>query len=309
MENAQEIIEPKKVLVVGGGLFTGRVFVILAERTGRYELTVLNLGHHPLRKDTVTERIADRRDPDALAEALTGRHFDAVVDFCAYEPGDARTLLEILGAGAGRYILLSSASILAPADTPRKESAPYRTIADPDNEVGHYLSAKIQLEIETKQVCAEKGIPYTIFRPSFIYGPFNYAPREPWYFGLMRKGLPVPCPADSTSLFSFVYVKDVAKALMAAVSEMSSADHTYLLAAADQISYARYEAALDALDYPYEKQIVSVEEVYRNNIPVPFPLEENDLYDGADAARELGFDYTDFETGFRETFAVFKSVM
>jgi nucleoside-diphosphate-sugar epimerase len=299
----------RKILVVGGGLFVGRVFVILADRTGQYELTVLNRGNHPIRKESVTELIADRRDKAAVAAAIGDRQFDAVVDFCAYEPGDTRDLLAFLGPRAGRYIILTTASILAPSDTARDETAPYMDIRDPGNEVERYLFTKLQLETETKTVCPEAEIPYTIMRPAFIYGPFNYAPREPWYFQLMLKGLPVPCPFDSTSRFSFVYVKDIAKALMAAASEDAQDNHIYHLAAADPVSYARYEAALDSLGFPYEKQIVSVQEVYRNNIPVPFPLEGNDLYDGSRAARELGFSYTDFETGFRETFDIFKTAM
>ena len=32
--------------------------------------------------------------------------------------------------------------------------------------------------MKTIAVCKAAGIPYTILRPTFIYGPFNYAPRE-----------------------------------------------------------------------------------------------------------------------------------
>ena len=61
-----------------------------------------------------------------------------------------------------------------------------RFAADYDALEEENAELKIQvakLEEELRQVCAQ--IPWTIVRPAFIYGPFNYAPREAWYIRLL----------------------------------------------------------------------------------------------------------------------------
>ena len=83
------------ILVLGGSYFLGKHFVEMAHK--EHTLTVFNRGSHPLDMEDVTELVGDRRVPAALS-GLDGLSFDAVVDFCAYEKGDIRTLFENLHA-------------------------------------------------------------------------------------------------------------------------------------------------------------------------------------------------------------------
>ncbi len=98
-----------KVLVVGGSYFAGRVFTMIA--ASECELTLLNRGRYSMtRYPGVTELRCDRHDAAALA-ALPAADYDAVVDFCAYAPGDIETLTSSLKATFKKYIYISAADV------------------------------------------------------------------------------------------------------------------------------------------------------------------------------------------------------
>jgi nucleoside-diphosphate-sugar epimerase len=165
------------------------------------------------------------------------------------------------------------------------------------------------LEKEIHDVCAASTLPYTIFRPCFVFGPFNYAPRESYYFNILLSGGSVPHPADSAAEFSFVYVRDVARAIMAAVGNSVSYNRSYNLAGPERVNYRRFLKVLFSLagGQAFPVQELTTEEVYERNIPLPFPLEQNELFDGTKAQRELGLNYTGFAEGMEEAFSVYKA--
>lgn len=297
--------ERKKILVVGGSYFIGRVFSIMANRSEKFDLTVINRGKFPLNLPNVCERKCDRNNIPAMKEFLQGKAFDATVDFCALQKGDSASLLEILEKNAGRYIYISSLSVLETSGEKKDEKAPYN--ASP--RIMEYIANKIANEKDTLSFCKENNIDYAILRPSFVYGPFNYAPRESFYFKHIFAGAPFPQPTDSTSKFNFVYVADIAKAIMEAIENEKSKNEIFNLAAPEDISYASY---LETLKKVCEEEVLSygvtVEQVERENIPVPFPLDTNELYNGEKITKILNFSYTPFEEGMKKTYNAFKPI-
>ncbi|MEA5002539.1 MAG: NAD-dependent epimerase/dehydratase family protein [Christensenella sp.] len=297
----------KKVLVIGGSYFIGRVFSILAARETDFELCVLNRGRFPLKNDRIREIKADRHDAQSMQNALgEEEQFDTVIDFCAYGRGDIRSMIKALAGGTKQYIYISSCSVFAPSSgIPKKEDAPLIT------EKGEYPGAeyaygKMLLENELKEVCKKSGVAYTIVRPAFVYGPFNYAPRESYYFELMARGQEVPLPTDSHCAFSFVYVKDIARILMGCVGNAAVYDEAYNLAGEEKVTYKSLTKLLGTFaDHPLNIKEVTVDEVYRDNIPLPFPLDQDELYDGGKAGETLGFSYTPFAHGLTETYQTF----
>ena len=75
-----------------------------------------------------------------------------------------------------------------------------------------------------------------------------------------------------------------------------------------------YDGFLAALRCAADREIVTapvtVEQVLRENLPLPFPLreEESELFDGALAARELGLSYTPFSEGMQKTWNAFAPI-
>lgn len=159
--------------------------------------------------------------------------------------------------------------------------------------------------------CLRRGIEPVILRPAFIYGPYNYAPRESWYIRRIVQGLEIPVPFDASSRFQFVFVKDAAEAILACVTRAEAAGKTYNLAAPEVLDYASYTETLAAVsDIPFVTRPVTAAQVLEENIPVPFPLteEESELYRGDRITRELGLSYTPFPEGMEKTWKAFKSV-
>ena len=95
----------KKILILGGTYFCGRVFAILAARAGN-ELTFINRGRYSMKAlgENIREYRADRRDVDSLKNCGLSDDFDAVVDFCAYEPKDILNIFEALSCSTKKYI-------------------------------------------------------------------------------------------------------------------------------------------------------------------------------------------------------------
>jgi len=252
----------------------------------------------------------DRHDLAGLA-ALPPEHYDAVVDFCAYDPGDVKGLLETIPGQFDRYILLSTADVYDRSiRTSKDESTPLLT-GQPSCESGPYMYHKMLLEGEARAACARRGAGLTILRPAFIYGPYNYAPRESYYVERIVKGEPIPVPAGSDGQFQFVYVKDVANAIIACIERAPAGETAYNLAAPEVMTYRRYmEVLAQVSDIPFTTRSVTVEQVIREGIPLPFPLsaEEDELYEGGKIVRELGLCYTPFQEGMERAYEAFKGV-
>jgi hypothetical protein len=71
---------------------------------------VLSRGRLPP-PDGAEHLVADRSDPEALAAALAGRSFDAVIDNVAMTAAHVEEALEALGGRTGHYVLTSTASV------------------------------------------------------------------------------------------------------------------------------------------------------------------------------------------------------
>lgn len=298
----------KQVLVIGGTYFTGRMFNILASRSGEFEITVVNRGKYSLNYSHISNIKLERHDVEGLRR-LPDREYDAIIDFCAYEPGDIRTFVENMACRAKQYIYVSTVSVYdISAPTPVTESAPTAKYFGTD-ENSVYVSKKLALEGEAAEACANKGIAVTIIRPAFIFGPFNYAPREPWYFTQIIKGKEIIIPEGITAKFNLVYVKDVAIALMGLVGNQRAYNEVFNLAAPEELTYERFVSALERVHGgPLPVKRLPLRDAAEKGVNLPFPVSFDELYDGAKVRNVIGLTYTPFETAFKETYDLFMKV-
>ena len=112
--------------------------------------------------------------------------------------------------------------------------------------------------------------------------------------------------------FQFVYVKDLAMAILACLRpDAPKGERAYNLAAPEVLDYDGFLAALRAAaDREIPSVPVTVEQVLRENLPLPFPLRrsESELFDGSLAERELGLVYTPFREGMQKAWNAFAPV-
>ena len=291
-------------------MFTGRVFSIQASRNGGFNLHVVNRGNFPMDLERVTQYKYDRHSLEDISALVPDMTYDALVDFCAYNPGEIESIINAIGGRIKQYIFFSTASIYIPANGFLDEGAALVGLnAEDGNFINDYIRNKIRLEHELSQACAKSGVKYTILRPSFIYGPFNYAPRESYFIELITKKQPVPLLIDSPSRFSFVYVIDIAEALIKCIGAERAYDEAFNLAGGEAVTYTQLISGFERFNKsPFEKREVTVAQVEEEKLPLPFPLTGDMLYDGQKFARMFDFKYTPFSEGMEKTFKVFYSL-
>lgn len=151
---------------------------------------------------------ADIRDPEAVARAIAGIHFDVVVQFLAFEPEHIRADIHAFQGRADQYIFISSASAYQtpPRSLPVTESTPLR------NPYWEYSRKKIACEDELVAAYRATGFPITIVRPSHTYSPKMVPFDGGWtVVERMRQGREVIVPGDGTSLWTITHHTDFAR--------------------------------------------------------------------------------------------------
>ncbi len=299
------------LLVIGGSYFYGRVFVM--EAAGDHQLTLLNRGTYSMKDFGVKEIKGDRHDKDVLAGCT--EDYDAVIDFCAYEAGDVKTVIENLQGKIGQYILISTVDVYERGSGVAKtEEHPLEHRIFP-GEAGAYIAGKTALEEEIIQVCGSWKIPWTVFRPAILYGPYNYAPRESAYIQMMLLNKALPVFTDADGSFQFIYVKDAAQAILRALGNEKAYGQAYNLCQEEILTYETFFRMLKKAAGPetaenLQEIPITVDSAMAQQVPVPFPAkaEETELCSNEKSKRELRLKYTDFEEGMRSTYNAFRHV-
>lgn len=300
----------KNILVIGGSYFVGRVFTMVALKEA-CRLTLINRGNYSMKDfGEVREIKCERHDYDAISQLSLDKTYDAVVDFCAYERNDISGLVKSLPCAFRQYIYVSTAEVSAQTQEVRDETSALE-VKEPENQVDRYTYQKMLLEQELMDCASAHGFGYTILRPVFIYGPYDYAPRESWYVRNIVEGRPVYHPTDADAKFQMVYVKDVARAILLVTGNPKSENQVYILSEPEVMTYdSHLELLRSVSDIPFQIQPVLVQTVLEQNIPLPFPLraEDNKLFSGEKIVRELGFQYSDPKQCMQLTYNAFKDV-
>lgn len=302
----------KRVLVIGGSYFAGRVFVELLSPLKRYQIYVFNRGHLSMGIPGVEQITGDREIPDQISANMPDHHWDAVIDFCAYTPMVIDTLIDNMPGTIGHYIFISTTSVYAPSKTvPVRENAP--KVNAPQPELGifkDYGYHKWLAERTLENHCHKKNIPFTILRPAIIYGRYNYAPRESFFFDHAISGRPLVVPDNQNVYYSFVWVEDMAEMIIACLENPSTRGQTYNLASVESFSYATMADVIEEVcGRKIKRRTLSMEAILDEQVPMPFPPDSHLLYDGGRMNRALGFEHTPFILGMASTWRDYKRVI
>ncbi|MFC1965940.1 NAD-dependent epimerase/dehydratase family protein [Chloroflexota bacterium] len=293
----------KKILIVGGSYFVGRVFVEELLNYGEYDIYVMNRGNRPLKLEGVREIVCDRHDTGKLSKVLLSLQWDTVVDFCAYKPEDIEMMIKNLPESVRQYIYISTATVYQNSlALPMKEDTPKLTSPMPGPH-GDYGYNKWLTELKLKELCSENGIAHVSLRPTFIYGKYNYAPRESYFFNLIAKGESIVLPLPPQALLSMVSVWDVAKICVACLGNDKVFNKAYTVSAEELISYDKLIEVLEAITskkLSVQRQPIRV--IDERRIPLPFPLEEHLIYSGSLLQETLNYKYMSFLEGMTKTY-------
>ena len=217
-----------RVLFIGGtGLISSACTRLAVDRG--IELFVLNRGGHPELAHGAKAIRADSRDEAAMARALAGQRFDAVVDWIAYTPEDVARDVRLFTGRTHQFVFISSASVYQkpPVDWLIREDTP---LANP---FWDYSQNKIAAEELLMRAYRDDGFPVTIVRPSLTYGDtqaplvINSWERPFTAIARMRAGKPLIVPGDGTSLWTITHNTDFAAGFVGLLGRGATIGHAF----------------------------------------------------------------------------------
>ncbi len=217
------------ILVMGGTRFVGKPLVAQLQASG-HRLTLFTRGRQAVPAG-LEHLVGDRTDPAALAQ-LQGRRFDVIVDSSGRSLEDSSAVIACTGAPSHRFVYVSSAGVYADSELwPLHENSP----TDPQSR----HAGKLHTEAWLRQ----QGIPFTSFRPTYIYGPGNYNPVESWFFDRIVHGRPVPLPGDGSTITQLGHVEDLAAAMARCIEVDAATNRIYNCTGLQGISFRGLVAA------------------------------------------------------------------
>ena len=301
----------KDILIIGGSYFAGRVLLEKLIQEKDYNIFIYNRGNIRLNWKEVTEFVGDRDNEERMKQVIPDKEWDAVIDFCAYTPEHIEKAVRSVPGKLNHYIFISTTTVYQDIlDLPIKENAPKLTDIQP--ELGPYADYgfnKWRSECKLQEECKKRGIRFTSLRPAIIYGRYNYAPRESYFFDLLRDNKPVIIPENKLPLFSFVWVVDVARIIIKCIGNDKVFDQAFNISADDLVSYRRLTEVLGEISGKKpDIQLMSIDEINEKRISLPFPLDSHLVYSGALIKRVLDFEYTPFLEGMRGTYKYYRLV-
>lgn len=192
-----------KILIMGGTEFVSRN---IAEHFihENYRVDLFTRGKRPISYEGYhTHHVGDRKIIEDL-EKLKDIAYDYIIDISAYTKEDVKNLVEHINQSQlKRYIFCSSGAVYEPSDNMISET-------DARGENNNWLKYGMD-KLEAENYLFEqydKGLPITIFRPTYIYGPHNNLYRESFFFDRISQNKTIFYP-KSIHKNQFIHIHDL----------------------------------------------------------------------------------------------------
>jgi len=181
------------------------------------------------------ERIVRDEKPDYVLHVAGVTKGSSYEDFRLGNVMPTRNLLAALRrehSGVKRFVLVSSLTAYGPSAT----SAPHRE-QNPPRPIEHYGQSKREAEEAVEEESAE--LPWTILRPSGVYGPGDVD-----YFNLFKSamlGWNVYF-GNRQRLMSVIYVDDCVRGILEAAQHPNSINRGYFLTSEEQVTWEQFQS-------------------------------------------------------------------
>ncbi|BBD60179.1 NAD-dependent epimerase/dehydratase [Nostoc sp. HK-01] len=203
-----------RILIMGGTRFIGVYLTQILLKQG-HEVVLFNRGNRSV-PSGVGQIIGDRTDAAQLKEKLSQENFDIIFDNNGRELSDTQPLAEIFQGRVQQFIYMSSAGVYLKSDQlPHVEG----DAVDP--------KSRHKGKHETEAHLAEKGLPFTSIRPTYIYGPSNYNELESWFFDRIVRDRPIAIPGNGLHITQLGHVQDLATAMSLVIGNQKAVGQIY----------------------------------------------------------------------------------
>jgi len=223
----------------------------------------------------------DLTDSAACLEKLGGASFGAVVDNWSKSPEDIAPYADAATAwGVGTYAYISSAGMYTP------EKGDFNAISES-------CAVKSSGQRQAEELLAAKALPWTCFRPQYIYGPKQGKSYLAPLFDRACRGKPVLVPGDGSQLVTMTHAADNAAMVAAAIGNSRAVAQVFNCATSKLITYDELARACGAAAGVAEVPIVHYDPKAAS-LEIPkgfFPFRDTPFYVSADKAKDLlGFE-------------------
>ena len=202
-----------KILVMGGTRFVGKSLVqkLILQN---YDIDIFTRGNKPNPKGANLIK-GDRNNLQDILK-LKNNKYDIVFDISGRELSQTKILIENINENFDRYVYVSSAGVYQDSqELPINEKDP---IDKDSRHIGKYESEKWLID---------NKIPFTSFRPTYIYGPGNYNKIENWFFERIVSLKKVPIPFDGSLITQLGHVSDLTDAMIKCLSQIKTKNNIY----------------------------------------------------------------------------------
>jgi nucleoside-diphosphate-sugar epimerase len=200
------------VLIIGGTGTISRAIVRALLHNG-HRVTVYNRGQRADQPPSDVEVIiGDRKDRATFESTLQKRTFDVAIDMISFTADDAASSLRAL-PNVGHFIQTSTVMTYGPPFT-----ALYQDTDAPLNgrHDGGYGAGKVAADELLMAAYRNGGVPVTIVKPSFTFGPGHTLFRQiDWgssWIDRLKKRKPIIEAAEGLNYFQFLPTADAADA-------------------------------------------------------------------------------------------------
>ena len=202
-----------KILVMGGTRFVGKSLVgkLLNQD---YNIDIFTRGNksHPESTNLIK---GDRNDIESILK-IKNKKYDVIYDISGRELEQTKLLIQNVADSFQRYIYVSSAGVYKENyELPLSEESPL------DYQSRH------KGKFETENWLIEQKVPFTSFRPTYIYGPGNYNNIENWFFERLFHLKNIPIPGDGSLITQLGHVSDLSDVMIKCLNFEKSKNNIY----------------------------------------------------------------------------------
>ena len=202
-----------KILVMGGTRFVGKSLVKKLLNLN-CDIDIFTRGNkvHPEKTNLIK---GDRNNIESILK-LKNQKYDFIYDISGRELQQTKLLIDNLDNSFERYVYVSSAGVYKESyELPLSEDSPL----DPNS--------RHKGKFETENWLIDQKIPFTSFRPTYIYGPGNYNKIENWFFERLLNLKSIPIPGDGSLITQLGHVSDLTDAMIRCLKFSISKNNIY----------------------------------------------------------------------------------
>ncbi len=231
----------KKILLLGGTRFIGRVLMEQLLENGDYNISLFSRGQTNAELYPDIRRITGDRTTDDVLK-IAEEDWDVIVDISCYFPLSLRQLLPALEGKVGRYVFISTGSVFDLDKLQNKvleENMVQLAFTEEqlraEGEYVHYGQKKAACEA---MLMSADWLDKVILRPSIVYGRYDYTDRFYYWLHRIHTQEMVLLPIEGTESINLTYVDDLAN-IIRKVLEMKKAETAYNVATYDVMPFSQ----------------------------------------------------------------------